>query len=72
MDGRCSLESFLAIRKVNGKRALATKASLSMAQLDMRYDGSKLGTVLAESGVVWTYEPVKSAITRTAKAYLSV
>ena len=64
--------AFWLLEKLTGKRALATKASLSMAQLDMRYDGSKLGTVLAESGVVWTYEPVKSAITRTAKAYLSV
>ncbi|PCJ81959.1 MAG: nucleoside-diphosphate sugar epimerase [Bacteroidetes bacterium] len=63
--------AFWLLEKLTGKRALATKDSLSMAQLNMSYNGTKIEKVLLQIDIKWVYEPVSIAIERTASAYLS-
>jgi len=62
---------FWIIEKLTGKKALATKESLKMAQLPTEYDGSQIRKALLQKGVEWNYTSVNEAISSTSKVYLS-
>jgi len=62
---------FWAIEKLTGRKAMATKESLIMAQRPTEYDGSQIRKTLLEKGVEWNYGSVNDAIQSTAKIYLS-
>jgi nucleoside-diphosphate-sugar epimerase len=62
---------FYVVEKLTGHKALATKESLKMSQLDTRYDGSKIKRHLSEIGKSWGYEPIETAVKRTSEVYLA-
>ena len=57
---------FKFLEIVTGRKPLANKTSILMAQLDTQYDGSKILKTLNK----WSYEDIDTAIVRTGKAYL--
>lgn len=63
--------AFYVIEKVTGQKALATKESLKMSQLEAKYDGSKISRHLSEKGKTWEYESLERAVDRTSEIYLA-
>lgn len=57
---------FKFLEIVTGRKSLANKTSMLMAQLDTKYDGSKILKTIDN----WSYEDIDTAIKRTGKAYL--
>ncbi len=57
---------FKFLEIVTGRKSLANKTSMLRAQLDTKYDGSKILKTLEN----WSYEDIDTAIVRTGKAYL--
>ena len=62
---------FWVLEKLTGKKAIATKESIKIAQLPTVFDGSLIGKILLEKGVEWNYSSVNEAISSTSKVYLS-
>ena len=58
---------FKLVEITTGRKSLANKTSMKMAQLDTKYDGSKVLNALEG----WEYENIEKAIERTGKAYLA-
>ena len=59
---------FAALELFTGRKSLANKTSMLMAQLKTEYDGSKIMRTLDN----WQYESVEKAIERAGKAYLAL
>jgi len=57
---------FKFLEIVTGRKSLANKTSMLRAQLDTKYDGSKILKTIDN----WSYEDIDTAIVRTGKAYL--
>jgi nucleoside-diphosphate-sugar epimerase len=57
---------FAALEFFTGRKSMANKTSMRMAQLKTKYDGSKILRALEG----WEYESVQGAIDRSGKAYL--
>ena len=57
---------FKLLEIITGRKSLANKTSMKMAQLNTKYDGTKILGVLKG----WEYESIEKAIERTGKAYL--
>ena len=57
---------FAALEFFTGRKSMANKVSMKMAQLKTHYDGSKILRRLDG----WKYESVQTAIDRAGKAYL--